>query len=577
MFSISRILIQKEDNGFMEQKLKNLKVRGKLKAAFSSVLKPFLVVILVAIIAISYLDLEFSNFYKTAYQSSVRQMEIQRDVQMIGKLVLLAVTTDNPEEANKYMNVSNGKMSGIIANEEFLKDALNSPELIEKLDVSVDELQAVIKEMAASISANDKATAMVVFDETFYGKTTELQNILTEINEYVSSEAINEYNVAKYLGIAGIIAMIVLGTASVLNTAKIVRKLAEIITAPVNRLKEAADSMRKGVFDIEVDYEAEDEFGELAEDFRNMNETLTEIIQDAGYLMSEMGEGNFNVNTSSEDSYVGEFKNLIVSMRKMNRQMDMTLRNIDSAAEQVSAGADQLARGAQALAEGATEQAGAVEELTATIENVNMISEQNAKGSEAAAAMISEAAAGAQRSQEELKELTEAMTRISDTSKEIQNIIAAIEDIASQTNLLSLNASIEAARAGEAGRGFAVVADQIGKLASDSAQSAVSTKELIEKSLYEIENGNAITEKTVAAFNNILKKMYEFAEVAKQSSEESRNQSEMLDQIEKGIAQIAQVVQSNSASAQETSATSEELSAQSENLKTLVGKFTLRA
>ena len=161
------------------------------------------------------------------------------------------------------------------------------------------------------------------------------------------------------------------------------------------------------------------------------------------------------------------------------------------------------------------------------------------------------------------------------TSQEIQNIIGSIEEIASQTNLLSLNASIEAARAGEAGKGFAVVADQIGKLAGDSAQAAVNTRDLIEKSLQEIENGNQITEKTVAALNKILESMNDFANAAKGASESSTEQADMLKQIEQGIEQISSVVQSNSAAAEETSATSQELSAQSEGLKNLVGRFKL--
>ena len=168
------------------------------------------------------------------------------------------------------------------------------------------------------------------------------------------------------------------------------------------------------------------------------------------------------------------------------------------------------------------------------------------------------------------------MARITETSKEIENIIAAIEDIASQTNLLSLNASIEAARAGEAGRGFAVVADQIGKLAADSAQSAVNTRELIGKALEEIEAGNRIVENTMEAIGSVLADMESFAGMASGAAEASRVQADMLKQIEAGIEQISSVVQSNSASAEETSAVSEELSAQAITLEEMVGKFELR-
>ena len=175
------------------------------------------------------------------------------------------------------------------------------------------------------------------------------------------------------------------------------------------------------------------------------------------------------------------------------------------------------------------------------------------------------------------KHLNSAMERINDTSKQIANIIAEIEDIASQTNLLSLNASIEAARAGEAGRGFAVVADQIGKLASDSANSAVNTKKLIENSISEIENGNEITLKATTAIESVIDGIKMLASSTKEISELSVSQAEAMKQLEQGVEQISEVIQSNSAAAEETSATSEELSAQSDNLEQLVRQFQLKA
>lgn len=223
-----------------------------------------------------------------------------------------------------------------------------------------------------------------------------------------------------------------------------------------------------------------------------------------------------------------------------------------------------------------TEQAGAIEELTVTVESVNSMAKESATAAKTAAEETYKAAKDAEKGQESMQELVGAMSNISTVSLEIQNIIGAIEDIASQTNLLSLNASIEAARAGEAGRGFAVVADQIGKLAADSANSAVETKTLIDKALAEIDNGNVITKETVEALENIIHSISDFAQMAKRTSDSSESQAEMLNQIQSGIEQIASVVQNNSAAAEESSATSEELSAQSENLKSLVERFKLK-
>jgi methyl-accepting chemotaxis protein len=177
---------------------------------------------------------------------------------------------------------------------------------------------------------------------------------------------------------------------------------------------------------------------------------------------------------------------------------------------------------------------------------------------------------------EEVANLVNAMEAISKVSNEIKDIIGEIEDIASQTNLLSLNASIEAARAGDAGKGFAVVADQIGKLASDSAQSAVRTRELIQKALDEVDKGNSTMIRTNETLQQVVEGIEFLSNVTKDASESSYTQVNTMEEVEKGIEQISVVVESNSSSAEETSATGEELSLQATNLKQLTQQFVLR-
>ena len=235
-----------------------------------------------------------------------------------------------------------------------------------------------------------------------------------------------------------------------------------------------------------------------------------------------------------------------------------------------------MAESAQALAEGATDQAASVEELTATIQNITENVVDTSAKADKSYHGAEEFREQAEMSNEDIRQLKQAMERINETSTEIANIIGEIEDIASQTNLLSLNASIEAARAGEAGRGFAVVADQIGKLAADSAVSAVNTKQLIENCMKEIEFGNTITLKATSAIESVITGIKMLASSTKEISELSDSQADAMKQLELGVEQIADVIQNNSASAQETSATSEELSAQATNLEELVGQFKLK-
>ena len=378
----------------------------------------------------------------------------------------------------------------------------------------------------------------------------------------------------EFIMLIVILAIVVISFASSVILGK---KTAGDIEKPMVALAKRLQTFSQGDLNSAFpEYNREDEIFYMIQVAKGMAADLNLIITDAGELLGQMAEGNYAISTKIEDKYVGQFVALKDAMRKMNRQMNGTLQQVEEAAKQVSAGAENLAESAQSLAEGATDQAGSVEELTATIANITDAVTRTADELQKTTQKAENYAGQADAGHAQMKSLMGEMERINETSKKIQNIIADIEDIASQTNLLSLNAAIEAARAGEAGRGFAVVAEQIRKLAEQSAQSAVDTRSLIEGSLEEIEKGNQAAEAAAGSLEQIVTGVKEIAADAKRLSEESTAQAQAMEQAETGVNQISEVVQSNSAAAEESSATSEELSAQAEALNALVEKFTLR-
>ena len=306
-----------------------------------------------------------------------------------------------------------------------------------------------------------------------------------------------------------------------------------------------------------------------------MADNLDAIISDIGEVLGEMSSGNYTVRSKISEKYTGDFKKLYESMRSLRDQMTETLLSIGEASKQVSAGSDELANASQGLAEGATDQANSVMKLHSTISDITEAMERSAQSADDSYIKAQEYADAADKSRQEMDTMMAAMERINDSSTKISDIISEIESIAAQTNLLSLNASIEAARAGEAGRGFAVVADQIRELADQSAKAAVDTRELIEASIHEVSEGNAVANHASSAIESVMDGIKQIAEFSKSLKVMMEEQAEAMRQAESGVNQISGVVESNAATAEEASATSQELSAQATMLDQLVGQFEL--
>ena len=378
------------------------------------------------------------------------------------------------------------------------------------------------------------------------------------------------------LGMAGVgnkvINIIVHGLLLIINIVIAVKGygvLTRKLFAPIAEMGEAVNSLAEGKLDAEITYNEDNELGKLAESSRRAFDNLRTVIGDLTEILGEFAKGNFNVRSKHKEAYVGSYAIVLEELVNLVKEFSDTMGDIDAAAEQVSAGSHDLASSSQELAQGATDQAAVVEELLATVTEVTSQVVRNTETTDKVHENAKIIGEQAQISKQKMAELTAAMEKI-------KEIIADIEEIASQTNRLSLNAAIEAARAGEAGKGFAVVADQIRKLSEDSSASAVTTKKLIDEAISEVKSGNDITADTAEALNKVSDEMDKLVDAVATIRTASDKQAASVKEIEQSVNQISGVIQNNSAAAEETSATSQELSAQSVTLKGLVEKFQLR-
>lgn len=356
----------------------------------------------------------------------------------------------------------------------------------------------------------------------------------------------------------------------------VIKASIDMMVNPINDLVEASAKIAAGDFDIGTTYDAKDELGELSDSFKTAASVLGKIVSDLDSIVENFSDGNFDVHSSCPEAYVGQFRNVLDELNEMVDTISRTMHGIQESSEQVSAGSSQLAESSQDIAEGATNQAAAVQQLVATVDEVTQQVLENTKSTDIVHDKAKQVGVEAANSQKKMDELVEAMKKINSTTQNIEKIIADIESIASQTNLLSLNASIEAARAGEAGRGFAVVADQIRQLAEQSANSAVESKKLIEESLNEVTIGNRVTKETSDAMQEVMTELDAIIQEVANIRTASDRQANSVKEISQGVENINDVIQANSAASQETSATSEELSASATTLNELLEKFKLR-
>lgn len=549
----------------IKKRIANLKVAGKLKVYRMTVLVMTLFLVLVALISTVVIRSNIEKITKVwspslEYLQDLETMTAKYRIKQYQHLVEsdAAVMNSCEEEIKKLesqIQDTDAKLEAIMsANSKAQKgrddyDAANAA--WEKYRGASDEILQLSRE-GKQQEASKLMTGEVYEDYKSFSKK------LTILCGKFQVELDQAKTMANVCTVIIFIVIVAAGLAIAVVTTMIGRIITNSITEPVEQIDAAVASLRKGeLSNVEMlTYESEDEFGDTIRNLKEAMGILADYVSEISVEVKAIAQGDLTRNGDDITDFLGDFSELKTSLLYILKRFNSTLTEISNLAEQVSSNSSEVENASKSLADGATEQAGVIEELNATIDTVVDMAEDTAKETQNASARVKASANKANEEKEKMNELLTEMEHITEISKEIGNIITDIEDIASQTNLLSLNASIEAARAGEAGKGFAVVADQIGKLAADSAKSAVNTRDLIDKTLVEIEKGNTITRTTADAFNQIITDMESFAELAENTMEKANSQAESLEQIGQGIEQLSGVVQGNAASSEENTAIS---------------------
>ena len=556
----------------MKKKLENMHLKERIDYGYRKVITMMLISGLLSVVIIGILFANMMHYVENVNVADqavkICRINVNAAARNIREMALNEDTSsyDNYEQTVKRLLSEVDSELQILKKTEVLSDE-NYEEYSTALSDWGEIGYSIIEEIK---NGNDEnATDAILNDCTpALNKVVEIAIKLDELTDEASSETVRNMVVCT---VAGFVVIIVCLVFAFTLTRKTSKRVLETILEPLHAIEDVAMELTEGNLHSTLEYHSDDEIGKLAHSMRKSIRILGTYVDDIDRSMKLFSEGNFDVHPEVE--WRGDFVGILNSFMAFQASMAGTIKGIQNVSNEVSGAAEQVASSSNDLADGATNQAAVVEELTATVTGVSEQVEKNSQSAKEISVKVDELGNAISESNGKMHEMVDSMHEISEASKEIDKIITTINEIASQTNLLALNASIEAARAGEAGKGFAVVANQVNVLADQSAQAAKESATLIETSVKAVEKGMVSAGQTAAQLEEVAENSKVITTEVTHIAETLETQTTEIKQINEGIEQINDVVQTNSATSEECAAASQEMSSEAESLREMIRKF----
>lgn len=557
--------------------MKNLKIGKKLIVTFGIIIFLFIESIGLSFYSLNNTQNHFKEFYMVGHPVVVTATDMRRAAQTGLKNMALSLLSDDSEETLSYIDQTNELLDGLGEDFAFLMDNFRGDKsMIEEAHKILNDAKPLRLHILELAAQNKKDEATEIMFKEYQPRLMEFKELMTQVAEITAEYADENFeNSAGTYKTAVSILLVIAGLALALTVGLSVY-ITKSLTGPIKEIENAAGKMAAGDFSAVLSYNAKDELGSLSESMRRLTDNFRGIIHDMGDGLGAMGDGNFDIDSKTEELYVGEFSQLTESMHQIISKLSAALEEIGRSADQVASGSEQVSSGSRELSEGAVEQASFVEELAAASDEISGQVNNNTHRVKQVSEIARETERDMEESNRKMQDMVGAMADINEKAVQIRKIIKTIEDIAFQTNILALNAAVEAARAGNEGRGFAVVAAEVRSLANKTSEASRATVALIENSVLAVKEGSRIAGETADVMLESVKGAKKVAGVVEDIARATEEQAVSIIQINQNIEQISGIVQANTASAEESAAISEELSSQAKRLKELTGQFRLK-